>query len=244
MAVTAAVASVFVGCSKNSSESTNFPNALVTVKTATDGSCYLQLDNNNTILPTNVSKNPFGKQVRALTCLKDLKSMVGVYNNSAEVVWMDSVLTKSVVPAKSTTPPVWGYGYGADAVDVYDSWVTVLEDNYLTIRFRAYFNNSGNVHRMNLVYGGNPENPYELVFTHDSGETASYFRYSFDGIVAFDLTKIPGLTSEKSALVTVRYKSGIKEGEQRIYFAYPGNDFSDVSMVDYSGETSTVESVK
>lgn len=226
-----AVASVLTGCSNNSSsDSYTYPNALVTVKTAGDGACYLQLDNSTTILPTNVSKNPFGKQVRAFTYLKNIQSLAGsTYTQSAEVAWMDSILTKAAVPVPKDPASVWGYGYGEDPVDILNSWTTVLEDNYLTLAFRAYYNLSGKTHYMNLVYGSNPEDPYEVVFTHDSGESTGVFTYSFDGIVAFDLTKIPGLTSEKSATVTVKYLSGVYGCEKTVKFSYPGNGSSSVN---------------
>lgn len=238
------MASVFTGCSKSSDENYTYPNALVTVKTAADGSCYLQLDNDNTVLPTNLSTNPFGKQVRSLTYLKDLKSMVGTCNNSAEVVWLDTILTKAAVPIPDGAPEVWGYGYGDDPVDILNSWTTVLEDNYLTLAFRAYYNVSGKVHYMNLVYGVNPEDPYEVLFTHNSGESTGVFGYYFDGLVAFDLRQIPGLTSEKSATVTVRYLSGAYGEEKTLKFSYPGGDGTAVNPGNGDSYASAKETVR
>ena len=44
-----------------------FPNALVTVKTDANDTFYLQLDDETTLLPVNITKSPFGeKEVRAL----------------------------------------------------------------------------------------------------------------------------------------------------------------------------------
>lgn len=243
-AALAVMASVITGCTKDSGDSSYYPNALVTVKTASDGSCYLQLDNSNTILPTNLSANPYKKQVRALTYLKNMQSMVGVCNNSAEVVWMDSILTKSAVPAPQVGPLEWGYGYGDDPVDILNSWTTVLEDNYLTLAFRAYYNIAGNTHYMNLVYGTNPDDPYEVVFTHDASESAGAFVNYFDGIVAFDLTKIPGLTSETSATVTVRFLSGAYGCEKSISFSYPGNGSTSVNPDNGTAYASAKETVK
>ena len=42
-----------------------FPNALVTVKTDADQTVFLQLDDKTTLLPTNMTKSPYGeKEVR------------------------------------------------------------------------------------------------------------------------------------------------------------------------------------
>jgi len=239
------VASLFSGCSKDSvTSSSAFPNALVTVKSAEDGTCYFQLDNSTTIIPTNLSSNPFKKQVRALTYLSNVSSMVGPYTKSAEVAWIDSILTKSSVPMP-TGSLEWGFGYGKDPVDVLNSWMTVLEDDYLTLAFRAYYNVPGNVHYMNLVYGSNPDDPYEVVFTHNAGEgSASSFMYYFDGIVAFDLRQIPGLTSEKSAVVTVKYNSGVHGEEHTLSFSYPGNGTTSITPDNSGPYAQTSEMVR
>ena len=48
-----------------------FPNALVTVKTDADQTVFLQLDDKTTLLPTNMTKSPYGeKEVRALVNYK------------------------------------------------------------------------------------------------------------------------------------------------------------------------------
>ncbi len=218
-AILLVISTVMTSCSKNS-DTGYYANALVTVKTAGDGTCYLQLDNNTKVLPTNLSVSPFGdKQVRAMTHLKDLQSMTGDYNKSASVVWIDSVLTKKPVQPRDTVES--GYGYGDDPIDILNSWTTVLEDNYLTLCFRAPAGYYGTMHYVNLVYGYNPDDPYEVMFTHDMGGSSGYYYGSFTGLVAFDLTQIPGLAQESAAIVTVRYLSST--GERTVRFAYPGD---------------------
>ena len=39
-----------------------FPNALVTVKTDADQTVFLQLDDKTTLLPTNMTKSPYGEK--------------------------------------------------------------------------------------------------------------------------------------------------------------------------------------
>jgi len=222
-AILFAISTVMTSCSKDS-DNGNYANALVTVKTAGDGTCYLQLDNETKVLPTNLPASPFGdKQVRAMTHLKDLQPMVGGdYNKSASVVWIDSVLTKKPVLPKDTLKS--GYGYGDYPIEILNSWTTVLEDNYLTLCFSAPSGYYSTMHYVNLVYGINPDDPYEVMFTHDMEAPADYYSGSFTGLVAFDLTRIPGLAQETSAIVTVRYISPV--GERTVHFAYPGDPVS------------------
>jgi len=213
-----AFAAMMTGCNNDSGENTYYPNYLMTVKTdTTSGQCYLQLDNNTTALPTNVKTNPYGKQVRALGYINEIEPMVGLCNKSCHVCWMDSLLTKKSVAPKDTS--VWGGGYGKDAVDILNTWVTILEDNYLTLAFNAYYTVSGHVHTMNLVYL-NDSNPYEVMFTHDAHESAEVtYGASFSGTVAFDLRQIPNLMKEDSATVIVHYKSPV--GYKSVSFRYP-----------------------
>ena len=50
-----------------------FPNALVTVKTDAEQTVFLQLDDKTTLLPTNMTKSPYGeKEVRALVNYKEV----------------------------------------------------------------------------------------------------------------------------------------------------------------------------
>ena len=60
-----------------------FPNALVTVKNATDGSFFLQLNDSTTLLPTNMSSSPFGdKEVRALVNYDEVSESGGRYDKA------------------------------------------------------------------------------------------------------------------------------------------------------------------
>lgn len=60
---------VFSSCLDNDDNYyyTAYNNAIVTAKTDTDGTFYLQLDDSTTVLPVNIAQSPFGeKEVRAL----------------------------------------------------------------------------------------------------------------------------------------------------------------------------------
>ena len=140
------------------------PNALVTVKQNGDA-CYLQLDDNTTLLAKNLNK-PFGdKEVRALVNYSVTNEMNDKYNQVVHVNWIDSILTKKPVPSMGSDEAN-SEKYGNNQVDIVRDWVTVAEDGYLTLRFRALWGGQ-KPHYINLVTGVNPENPYEVELRHN-----------------------------------------------------------------------------
>ena len=188
------------------------PNALVTVKNASDNSCYLQLDERTTLLPVNMKSSPFGgKEVRALVNYSNVDEPSGAYSQAVYVNWIDSLLTKPMAPnlGEAENDEV----YGDDPVEMVADWVTIAEDGYLTLRFRTMWGNPSQKHFVNLISTNNPEDPYEVEFRHNAyGDTygqAGDGWHSFTGkkSVQFDyctrqssLPAQPGMTSVRSSL--------------------------------------------
>lgn len=131
--------------------SVNYPNALVTIKTnSPTGQVYFQLDDETTILPTNMKTSPYGnKEVRALINIRVQDGQNGHYSKSAYVNWVDTILTKNMARSLGKKDDET---YGKDPVEIVKDWTTVVEDGYLTLRFRTYFG-SGKKHIVNLVKG-------------------------------------------------------------------------------------------
>lgn len=184
--------------------STNYPNALVTIKTnSTTGQVYFQLDDETTILPTNKNISTYGKkELRALTNIKIQDGKTEGYSKSAHVNWVDTILTKQMAPTLGVKNEDV---YGKDPVEIVKDWTTIVEDGYLTLRFRTYFGN-GKKHVMNLVKG---DKPYEVVLHHNaSGDTKGLIR---DGLVAFRLSDLPD-TQGKTVDLTLKWQSfsGVK----------------------------------
>ena len=177
------------------------PNALVTVKGGTD-SCFLQLDDETTLWPVNLSSSPFGeKEVRALVHFTDVDEDRHSRARAVYVNWMDSILTKKTVPDSALVNDSL---YGNDPVEIVDDWVTVAEDGYLTLRFSTLWGSRGIPHKVNLLTGGNPENPYEVEFRHDACGDAGSWRS--DALVAFDLGKLPD-TGGRTVKLTLVWRS-------------------------------------
>lgn len=190
------------------------PNALVTVKNASDNSCYLQLDERTTLLPVNLKSSPFGaKEVRALVNYSNVDEPSGVYSQAVHVNWIDSLLTKSMAPnlGEAENDEV----YGDDPVEMVADWVTIAEDGYLTLRFRTVWGNPSLKHFVNLISTNNPEDPYEVEFRHNAyGDT---YGQAGDGLVAFSLASLPD-TEGKTVKLTLKWHSFT--GDKSVQFDY------------------------
>ena len=92
-----------------------------------------------------------------------------------------------------------------DPVEIVRDWVTIAEDGYLTLRFRAKWEGDNRTpHLVNLVTGVNPENPYEVQFRHDTNGDGQ--RIWGDGLVAFRLDGLPD-TEGKTVKLKLTWKS-------------------------------------
>lgn len=207
------VSAMMQSCDDDDDYSYRFPNAIVTVKSSDGGnSAYLQLDDSTTLLPVNMPTSPFGKkEVRAFTNFSYSDEDCGIYDIAVEVNWIDSILTKSTAPdmgAKNDSI------YGNDPVELIGDWFTLVEDGYITLRFRTIWGSCGKPHFVNLLAGTNSQNPYELEFRHNaSGDT---YGTPGDAVVAFDIKNLPE-TDGKDVKLIVKYKSpyGYKYAEFR-----------------------------
>ena len=151
-----------------------YPNALVTVKPVDANSFYMQLDDNITLKPTNMTSSPYGnREVRALVNFDYVNQDASPYNRAVWVNWIDSILTKPAIPITDLQPSV---EYGDDAVEIVRDWVTIAEDGYLTLRFRTLWGLRGRPHSVNLATGVNPDDAYEVEFFHDAnGDTPTHY---------------------------------------------------------------------
>ena len=190
-----------------------YPSALVTVKPSVDGTTFvMQVDDKTVIHAVNYTKSPFGnKEVRALVNYRTPKEdeiqsgnpIVGGAEN-VYVNWMDSILTKKAILSTGDDIKL----YGNDPVEIVNDWTTIVEDGYITLRFRTNWS-SGIMHRVNLVYGSDPDDPYKVVFHHDAN--GDWYGEPGDGLVAFRLADLPD-TAGQDVDLTLEWQSfsGIK----------------------------------
>jgi hypothetical protein len=213
---------VLQSCLKDDDEyddSYSFPNALVTVKSVSDGSVYLQLDDSTTLKPVNMKTSPYGtKEVRALVSCYLSNDNAAPYNKAVFINWMDSIRTKNTVATSGTNDDE---RYGSDPLELVNDWVTIAEDGYLTLRFRTVWGNGHSIHYLNLVRGVNPNNPYELELHHDAkGDVEGEMH---DGLIAFSLKDLPD-TGGKTVKLKINWKSF--SGNKSVEFNYCTNKSS------------------
>lgn len=194
----------------------SYPTALVTVCPDENEGFVMQLDNETTLFPTNMTKSPFGsKEVRALVNYTEDNNYpdgTGVFVN-----WIDSIRTKT--PAMTLGEN--DIQFGNDPIEIVKDWVTIAEDGYLTLRFRTVWGNSMIPHQINLITGINPDDPFELELRHNAyGDLNG--RYA-DGIVAFNLNKLPHIGDNTK--ITLHWNSfmGEKTAEFDLQFPRKGN---------------------
>lgn len=187
------------------------PDAVVTVKPL-DGntSFYMQLDDETTLEPDNLSVSPFGdKEVRAFVNY-DEAGPSEKYSMKVHINWIDSLLTKHLVADLGEENDT---KYGNDPVEIPSSLLTLVEDGYLTIQFLAVWGNTGIAHEVNLINAGTEEDPYIVEFRHNAhGDIYGGWTQMAAGVVAFrleDLENGLGLpdTGGETVKLTLRYKS-------------------------------------
>lgn len=209
---------IFTSCNDKDDTNILVPNALVTVKPLDNGNeFYLQLDENTAVKPVNVTKSPYGnKQVRALINYEDVKdaSVTSVYKPIV-LNYMDSIRTKGMVPNLGEVDNL--KEYGNDPLDIVNDWITVVEDGYLTIRFRTFWGYTSITHTLDLVYGTNPKDPYEVVLHHNNH--GDFNERVADGIIAFDLSQLPDTNGDYVNL-KVKWNSIAHRGYKTAIFKY------------------------
>lgn len=186
-----------------------YANAVVTLKD-NGGQLVLQLNDNVALTPTNITKAPYNKEVRAVAYLKDIDQV----KKTVYVGWIDTILTKSVAVNMAVKNDS---AYGNDPVEIVNGFETVAEDGYLTLRFRTIWAGKKN-HLVNLVHRADSNTPYLLDFHHNANgdygaqqvQTVSASGRVGDGMVAF---RLPDEFNQGNDTITItlRWKSFQKQ---------------------------------
>ena len=109
-----------------------YPNAVVTVKPLDDkgSSFYMQLDDNTTLKPLNITASPYKeKEVRAFVNYRVIEDGdAGDYDQAVNIIWIDSLRTKTMAPDLGDRNET---EYGSDPVEIIKGFPTVVEDGYI-----------------------------------------------------------------------------------------------------------------
>jgi len=191
-------------CSNSREPDLYYPTALVTACTQGDSLFILQLDDSTTLYPSNITRSPFGREVRALVNYSETDIANHVYIN-----WIDSIRTKYPVLSQGAKNDSL---YGTDPIEIVRDWVTIAEDGYLTLRVRTLWGGTGKKHNINLLMTTIPSNPYELELRHDAlGDVGGTMG---DALIAFNLNELPHFSY--TTKVTLKWQSF--SGEKSVEF--------------------------
>ena len=178
------------------------PTAMVTVKPNADNSAFtMQLNDSVVLYASNMKRSPFvNKEVRAYVNFEREDDMPNHNGRLVEVNWLDSILTK---PMAHNYAEKNDSVYGNDPVEIVNNWETVVEDGYLTMRFRTRWG-YGMKHLVSLVSAGDENDPYKVMFHHNAfGDLNGPLG---DGVVAFRLDSLPS-TNGKTVDLTLEWNS-------------------------------------
>ena len=196
-------------------------NAIVTVKHTTDGTVYFQLDDHTTLRPDNASTSSYGDgQYRALIGYREKSEAQSSqdgnkFDKLVTLYSFEKVLTKQIAESQGEKNDEV---YGTAPVEILDSWATLIEDGYLNLVFCGYWGDLNKTHKVNLVSGTDPDDPYLLEFRHDACEDTQIHNLTrCNGIVAFDLNNLPD-TKGETVKLTIRFISFT--GEKTVSFDY------------------------
>lgn len=200
-AATLLTASAFVACDENDDWGKDYVHAVVTLKTeASTGRPYMQVDDSTVVYPYNLSTAPYGgKEVRAFVDFTFDDKASAHAGRSVTVQWMDSIRTKDMAPSLSDNDKA----YGNDPLEIMNSWITVWEDNYLTLHFQTTFGGR-KVHYINLIQTA--KDTLELR-QNANGDT---YGPVANGYIAFRLNGIKPADGDRIILKWKSYK-GIKK---------------------------------
>ena len=205
------MATMFTSCEKDVERSPLY-NGLVTIRYTEGNVLYFQLDDVRTLYPVNMNTGKFWNEgQRVLINFYVVDEDDRGFTDAVYVNWINPILTKATVESKGVENDIV---YGKAPVEIVRDWVTVVEDGYLTLRFRTYWS-GGVTHAVNLLTGVNPDNPYEVEFRHN--DYGDYDYYVGDGLVSFDLSKLPD-TEGKTVNLKLRWMSF--SGPKSVEFDY------------------------
>ena len=159
---------------------------VVTVKQAEDGTVFFQ-NGKERLFP--VEEFPFEGQCRAIGSVTIYAEEVPLYGHKVKVHWMDPLDLGAFLLYPSE-------GQGSDGIDVLtDSWITSVEDGYLTIHYKTWWGEPAAHHEFTLVQGSDP---FELTLYHNANGDARD-TYS-EGIIYFDINSLPPTEDSPHAL--------------------------------------------
>ncbi|MGL4993679.1 MAG: NigD-like protein [Bacteroidales bacterium] len=200
------ISSMFTSCDNDEYSLDKFWVSFATVKTVSNNSYYLQLDNGETLWPAaqGFHYTPTNDE-RVLANYTILSDEQDGYDHFVKVNSLSKILTKGIIELTTTNQD----SIGNDKVVIEDIW---FSGEYLNIIF-GYNTSYGYTHYINLVNNTTIEHPEDgkihLEFRHNRNKAPE--TYGARGVVSFKLDKI---FSDDQSEVTISVKANEFKGEK------------------------------
>lgn len=167
-----------------------------TLKTLSDGTRILQLDQDNVLKPSNIkdyAKSPDG---RVIVTYEDHGQIEAPAGNSSK--WHLGKITK-LDPILTSKPVEFGASFASnDRMEVLiDNPMTCVQDGYLTIAYEVGAGNKDIQHNFTLQ---KTDNPLVFYLHHDNNGDISASQVK-EGVVAFDLRDLVPANGEEHRIV-------------------------------------------
>ena len=211
--LTAVMPLLLYSCMKESVEKPYFDGetadfmAILTIKKTPTDTVYFQLDDSTTIYAANY-QNRFTRMEKVFCDIAVTNRPEGRFKYTGNISWLEPVDQGQVTADASVG--------GNLGLDIINDWMTGAEDGYLTLHYNTWWGSSPVQHKMYLITGTNPADPYELVLKQDScGDKRDE---EGDALVCFDINSLPDTGDEYKELTLKWTSSGGATAEKTFRF--------------------------
>jgi len=181
--------------------------AILTIKKTPTDTVYFQLDDSTTIYAVNF-QDGFTRMEKVFCDITVTNKSVGRFKYEGYINWLEPIDEGQVTADASVT--------GNLGLDIIDDWMTGAEDGYLTLHYNTWWGSSQVLHKMCVITGTNPEDPYELVLLQDAcGDKKDE---EGDALVCFDINSLPDTGDEYKELTLKWTSSGGTAAEKKFKF--------------------------
>ncbi|MBO4434103.1 MAG: hypothetical protein J5769_01450 [Bacteroidales bacterium] len=154
--------------------------AILTIKKTPTDTVYFQLDDSTTIYAANYQYD-YTRMEKVFCDISVTNRPEGRFKYKGYINWLEPIEEGQVTADASAS--------GNLGLDILDDWMTSVEDGYLTIHYNTWWGSKPVQHKMYVITGTNPADPYELVLRQDAcGDKKDE---KGDALICFDINSLP-----------------------------------------------------
>jgi hypothetical protein len=181
--------------------------AILTIKKTPTDTVYFQLDDSTTIYAANYQEY-YTRMEKVFCDISVTNIPKGSFKYIGYINWLEPVDMGQVLSYASVDDDL--------GLDIIDDWMTGAEDGYLTIHYNTWWGTSAVQHKMYVITGSNPGDPYELVLRQDAcGDKKEEMG---EALICFDINSLPDTGDEYKELTLKWTSSGGTAAEKKFKF--------------------------